>query len=288
MRWPRVSPTPLARYGSGSRPLRRVLAVGVLFASVGSAQIEYLHGLGEVSHHAIRSEALATTYHVFVSTPAASSDSKSGKLPTVYLLDGGASFPALAAYHRYLHLGEEVPSAVIVGISYGTDDWRKGNQRGRDFTAPAADREHFGGAPAFARFLSQSVFPLIEERYPSDPARRIIFGQSLGGQFVLHAAQTSPGLFWGYIASNPALHRNLDYFLEATPEAVAGAPRRVFVASGSDDDPTFREPARRWIEHWTSREAPWQLETRTLPGENHFSPLPTAYRQGMVWLFSSP
>jgi predicted alpha/beta superfamily hydrolase len=38
--------------------------------------------------------------------------------------------------------------------------------------------------------------------------------QGLGGQFVLYTALTRPDLFWGHIASNPALHRNLPFYPE--------------------------------------------------------------------------
>ena len=61
--------------------------------------------------------------------------------------------------------------------------------------------------------LFEELIPLIESAYPSDDQQRIIFGQSLGGQFVLYTALTDPALFHGHIASNPALHRNLDFFL---------------------------------------------------------------------------
>ncbi len=279
----------ISTHRSSDSPSRRVpLVLAVLCLAATSdratwAQIEHLQGLGEVTHHAIESDTLGLTYHVLVSAPR---DIAPGtKLPTVYLLDGGVTFPVLAAYHGYLGHAQEAPQALVVGVSYGNDDWGTGNQRGRDFTAPAADREHYGGAANFAAFLEGHVLPLVEREYPSDPARRIVFGQSLGGQFVLFAAQTKLDLFWGHIASNPALHRNLDFFLEASPEASTGTTRRVFVSSGSDDNPRFRQPALRWIEHWTGRDAPWQLETVTLDGENHFSALPTAYRQGMRWLF---
>ena len=117
--------------------------------------------------------------------------------PTVYLLDGGITYPLLASYYKYLLLGEEVPELIIGGISYGTNDWQKGNQRSRDFTAKAADRSFWGGAPEFSEFLSSELFPFIENNYPSDSKQRIIFGQSLGGQFVLYAAQTKPEFYPG-------------------------------------------------------------------------------------------
>lgn len=253
-----------------------------------------MHGLGTVERH--RLEALDTTYTLLVRLPdavteAGAPDGETRKLPVVYLLDGGYTFPTLGGYHGYLRITDEVPDLVLVGISYGTSDSRQGNQRSRDFTAPAADAAHFGGVGPFLDFLEREVFPLVESRYPADPNRRVLFGQSLGGQAAIWAALYRPGLFWGHIASNPALPRNLEQFLEAPrsvePDCERLPPRpRLFVASGSDDNPRYRELALRWIEHWQGREHPWRLEARTLPGHSHVSMGPAAYRDGLGWLFA--
>ena len=71
----------------------------------------------------------------------------------VYLLDGGVTFPLLSAYYHYLLIGEELPELILVGISYGSDRFAEGNYRASDFTAPADDREWWGGAPRFQAML---------------------------------------------------------------------------------------------------------------------------------------
>jgi predicted alpha/beta superfamily hydrolase len=251
-----------------------------------------MHGLSTVHRYEIPSEALGTTYQILVRLPEAPSEPQANAegarkpLPVVYLTDGGVTFPALGAYYRYLRYAEDVPDLILVGISYGTADWNNGNERSRDFTAPVAEREHWGGIEPFLDFLAAEVIPLIEEHYPADPQRRILFGQSLGGQAVLYTAQFRPGLFWGHIASNPALHRNLPLFLKPPKKPASGSAPRLFVSSADGDDPRFRGPALQWMGHWTVAEHPWELETRSLPGHNHFSTLPEAFRQGLKWLFS--
>ncbi|MEJ2534588.1 MAG: alpha/beta hydrolase-fold protein, partial [Gammaproteobacteria bacterium] len=191
-------------------------------------------------------------------------------------------------YH-YLHLGKELPSLILVGISYGATRFRDGNMRSTDFTAPADDRDFWGGAGEFQAVLREELIPLVESRYRADPERRVLFGQSLGGQFVLYTALTEPELFHGRIASNPALHRNLDFFLEwrGSRPAPEGASR-LFVASGALDAPRFREPALAWRDHWATRERPWTLEFRTLEGQTHFSAAAEAFTQGMKWLLAPP
>lgn len=249
---------------------------------------KYLHGLGDTQYHRVESEHVGRGFHVYVMLPPDYDEATGKEYPTIYLLDGGGLYPLMTAYYRYLNFGEEIPDAIIVGISYGSDNFEAGNFRSTDYTAPSSERDFWGGAEAFQNFLGNELFPVIEKSYASDATRRIIFGQSIGGQFVLYSALTRPELFWGRIASNPALHRNLPFFLkthfqtEKTP-----ADTRLFVANGTLNDARFQVPAQKWIEHWSSADSiPWDLETVDLEGHSHMSTPPAAFRQGMRWLFA--
>ncbi len=101
--------------------------------------------------------------------------------PSAFLLDGGLTFPILAGYQRYLELAEDAPPMIVVGLSYGIDDWQKGNARSTDFTTPVEGRDHWGGAREFLSLLLEHVISLVEQHYPVDSNQRILFGQSLGG-----------------------------------------------------------------------------------------------------------
>jgi predicted alpha/beta superfamily hydrolase len=254
----------------------------------GASDMQYLQGLGDTRYHHMESAGIERGYHIYVMLPDSYDRSSDKEYPTIYLLDGGGLFPLLAAYYRYLNFGEEIPNAIIVGISYGSDTVEHGNFRSTDYTAPSSERDYWGGAEKFQTFLSDELMPFIENTYRSRADRRIIFGQSIGGQFVLYTALTKPDLFWGYIASNPALHRNLAFFMTQHAEPKSTSEKsRLFVASGTMDDPTFRAPALEWIEYWSGREAPWQLKTVNLDGHSHMSAPPASFRQGMRWLFSA-
>lgn len=246
-------------------------------------EVDGVQGFDRTVRHEIRSDITKHRYDILVGLPSDYNDSDQ-RYPVVYMLDAGIHYPVLRTYHEHMGNSGAVPRVIFVGVSYGTSDWRQGNNRSHDFTAPSEERELWGGADDFLEFLAAELMPAVAASYRTDPERRIIFGQSLGGQFVLFAAQTHPEVFWGYIASNPALHRNLDFFLETVP--AAADTRRVFVASAENDSPVFRQPAVEWIQHWSSvDELPWQLRTTTLPGHDHFSAPPVAYREGMLWLF---
>ena len=267
-----------------------VVSIVLLYATAVSADVDsqYLQGLGDSHYQKFDSETVGRSYHVFTMLPDNYGASPHKTYPTIYLLDGGALFPLLVAYYQYLNFGGEVPEAIIVGISYGSATFEGGNYRSTDYTAKADDRDYWGGAETFQSFLADELMPHIEKTYRSRPDRRVIFGQSIGGQFVLYTALTKPGLFWGHIASNPALHRNLPFFLEShAVNAGSDNQSRLYVGSGSLDDPRYREPALKWIAHWSeSNHRPWQLKTQTLEGHSHTSAPPASFRSGARWLFS--
>ena len=248
-----------------------------------------LQGLGDTRYHAFESETLGHPLHIYVRVPEGAAQNPGRRYPTVYLLDGGIHYPLLSAYYHYLRLDEELPELMLVGISYGSDTFEGGNFRSSDFTAPAQEREWWGRAPVFQSVLERELMPMIEAKYASDPGQRIIIGNSLGGQFVLYTALTRPELFWGHIASNPALHRNLAFFLGWKGES--GMPKeatRLFLAEGELEVPRFKAPANEWIEYWTApgRDKPFLLEVRILPGQTHLSAMTESFRLGLQWLFS--
>ncbi len=246
-----------------------------------------LQGLGLTTYHAVKSSQEKSPYHLIVRLPDKYDNTKS--YPTMYLLDGGISFPLLSSYYHYLRFTNEIPALIIVGISYGTDDWQLGNNRSTDYTAKSSQREHWGGAEKFQNLLQTKIIPLIENNYASDPEKRLIFGNSLAGQFVLYTAITKPELFSGHIASNPALHRNLPFFLnKENVGSFVALQSKLFVSSGSKDDSQFREPAAKWMHYWSSqKKIPWKLKTETLHNEGHMSAIPSAFFRGTQWIFAA-
>lgn len=259
-----------------------ILIVLVTSARGSATPIEFLQGLNKPHYFEHQSKILDRPFHIFVKLPPEYS-TLTQKVPTIYLLDGGNLFPMLASYHQYLRFEETAPPVILVGISYGASTFEEGNYRSTDFTAPAESRDYYGGAPIFLDMLEKEIFPKIEADFRSDPKQRIVFGQSLGGQLVLYAAIKRPNLFHGYIASNPALHRNLPFFLQTN---TGGSPNgaRLYVSSGSLDEERFRDPALAWIDRWKSVDnKPWALKVETLDGYGHFSAAPESFRRGLSW-----
>lgn len=234
------------------------------------------------------SQAVGRPFHIYVRLPESYAETPRRKYPVVYLLDGDSLFPILAANHLFLHYDEQLPDAVVVGIAYGSFDPAI-NRRSIDFTGPGQEVDaESAGAPAFQRFLKDELLPRVEREFRADPERRILFGQSRGGSFVLYSAFTDPDLFWGRIASNPALQPARERFFAAASPA-RKRDLGLVVVSGSRDRPNLRADALAWFAAWSRRQdAPWRLRTVTLEGGTHAADSPGAYRAGMLWLFRNP
>ena len=123
----------------------------------------HLQSLSGTRYHHIESAVIGRGFHVFVMAPAGGGHDANKKYPTIYLLDGGSKFPLLAPYYRSLNAGEGIPDAIVVGISYGSSNFKGGNYRGTDYTAPSAERDFCGGAENFQKFLADELFPFIEK-----------------------------------------------------------------------------------------------------------------------------
>ncbi len=277
--------------GNGTVTAWRMLIIAMFWLAAATSPnahadpwLDRLFGLGQSDTFTLASETLDRDFHVYVRLPQGYRDSDES-WPVIYLLDGGILFPMLAPYHFMLTIDGVAPEAILVGISYGGLGFSNGNMRATDYTVASDEVEHYGGAPVFQSFLASQLLPLIDARYRTDPGRRVIVGQSLGGQFVLYTALTRPELFWGHIAVNPALHRNLAFFRDY--RATAGEQRtRLFIGAGTLDDPRFREPALGWIAEWKGRDGSHlDLEVASLAGEHHASAAPAAYKAGLRWLF---
>ncbi|GLS01938.1 hypothetical protein GCM10007859_19570 [Brevundimonas denitrificans] len=235
----------------------------------------------------IHSAETGRTYHIHVRLPEGYDAAAATPYPTVYLTDGDSLFPILAANHLFLTYDDRLPEAIVVGIAYGGFDPAV-NKRHIDFQSPGAGvAPDAAGAAAFQRFLKTELIPEIERRHRSDGARRVLFGQSRGGAFVLYSAVTDPDLFWGRIASNPSITPGIESLLEPA----APATRRdltLVVTSGTRDRPNLQVGAARWLSVWQARpERPWRLFGERIEGGTHAANAPDAYRLGLHRLFDT-
>lgn len=246
-----------------------------------------LFGLGDREMFVLHSQTLDRDFHILVRLPR-SYDESERSYPMALLLDGGILFPMLVPFQLLMEVQDNAEELIVVGVSYGGLGFANGNLRGTDYTAPSPDVAFFGGAMAYQDFLADELLPRLQADYRLDAGRRLLLGQSLGGQFAIHAALTRPELFSTYVAVNPALHANLDHFLALVPQADA-APTRLLVALGTEDDPRFRLPTLEWLERRpTCTECSLTLELLELPDGHHATSAPAAYFEVVSRLFPAP
>jgi ferri-bacillibactin esterase len=156
----------------------------------------------------LRSQA-GRRYVISVALPKA--PAPPGGYPILYVLDPDSGFGTLveAVRNQAVLFGP----VVVVGIGYpdGTADRR----RLLDLTLPAARARlpatlapgwgAIGGADAFFRFIEDVLKPFIQSRISVDRSKQALFGDSLGGLFVLHVLFTNPDAFDTYIAGSPSI-----------------------------------------------------------------------------------
>ena len=146
--------------------------------------------------------------------------------PVMYLLDGHSLFNVVASYVQKYSTRGRIPPLIVVGIA-STD-------RSRDFCP--TERGGMGGRPRsgggadkFLSFLSDELFPMVEEKYPTRDYRLLV-GHSLGGLFTVYAFATQPDLFRAYMALSPWFGEEDDDLLSKVDSYLEGgvSPLNVF------------------------------------------------------------
>jgi predicted alpha/beta superfamily hydrolase len=123
------------------------------------------------------------------------------KYPVIYVTDGHYRETDYK-YIQYLAWKKIIPPVVVVGIGYpGGYDYDK--IRVRDLI------DH---PETFKRLIDEEVVPRIESLYSCDPSKRILFGASSGGYFVLKSllsdVMNNTNLYYAYLAATPSFNEN--------------------------------------------------------------------------------
>ena len=130
--------------------------------------------------------------------------------PVLYMLDGNAAMARLSE-PMLLRMSKGSPP-VLVAVGYDTDLPFDVIARSYDYTPPGAERineprmrgRKGGGSHQFRQLLLEKIVPYVEERAPSDPQKRAIWGHSFGGLFVLDSFYNT-AWFYDYFAAAPSL-----------------------------------------------------------------------------------
>ncbi|MEN2988320.1 alpha/beta hydrolase-fold protein [Tistrella sp. BH-R2-4] len=233
--------------------------------------------------------------------------------PVLYLLDGNAMFGLAAQTARLLAAREG--SLAVVAIGYPGDAPFDMTRRYLDLTSPVtpamlalmgprAPVVPTGGQDAFLDVILNEIRPAIARRFPIDPDRATLFGHSLGGRFVLHAALTRPQAFKGYVASSPSIWWNDgDVAEDAAAYAardrrpplnlllmVGGEEQAVSIGAESPERAAFRRMARmldnltEMADRLRALQVPGaRIDQVVFAGEGHMTTVPAAISRAVVF-----
>lgn len=166
-----------------------------------------LLGLGK--QYFLQSEILEEERPFIVSLPQGY-DNNEADYPVIYVLDGLENIKHIVGTVEMLTESGLIPPMIVVGI--------QSLDRARDLTPSNAGQNVYGGtgnagisqsggARQFLQFISEELFPYIEERFRTH-SFRILEGHSFGGLFCVYALMEHPELFDSYIVAAPALWWN--------------------------------------------------------------------------------
>jgi predicted alpha/beta superfamily hydrolase len=218
----------------------------------------------------IESKILGETRRINVYAPPGYADSPAGRVPVLYMPDGGMA-------EDFLHV------AGLVQVSVGNGTMRpfllvgiENTQRRRDLTGPTENEQDkkiapkVGGSAAFRRFIREELMPQVRARYRTT-AETAIVGESLAGLFVMETFLLEPNLFETYVALDPSLwwnNRNLVTVAAEKLKAHAGPGKTLWFASS--DEKGMVQDAERFAAILETAAPAWlKWHYEPMPAEKH-------------------
>ncbi len=153
------------------------------------------------------------------------------KYPVLYVLDGNTHFQHATAAADYLAGYRFTPEIIVVAIT--------NVDRNRDFTPIKTENmKSGGGASKFHDFITEEVFPYINNNYPSSDYK-ILMGHSLGGVFIGYSLLEHPNTFDAFIAVSPFLPYANNYIVNEAKSKLKKKytkPISIFMTVGNEPD----------------------------------------------------
>ena len=242
-------------------------------------------------------------------------------LPVVYATDANYGFGYAANVNWMLMMGGEIPPALAVGIGYpvGDDIGFVSTRRMYDFSpnrdefqlgklaeSPLTSTEpQGGGAPDFFRFMSEELWPWLQDNFNVADDRTYV-GDSMGGLFGCYTLFNHHGFFSRYVIGSPWIcwnHPLVFDYEQQYAKSHDDLSAIVYLAAGGAEDvlsPTFdpgaaeifkmaktEEHTRRLGELLESRSYPGlTLKTMIWEQETHFTVPYALITHGLRYVFA--
>lgn len=268
------------------------------------------------------SPGMGERYELVVSLPANYAQDSSRAWPLVLVTDGYWAFQPVSVAAASL-ASQGVLDGVIVaslGVPAEAGDPLWGRRRIYEFSPPewamtdpfgqvvrqacatlgSAPGKCTGGAPAFLRFITGEVLPLLARQYRVDATSLGLFGASAGGYFASWVLFQPDSPFSRYLVSSPALaYGDGEIFRQERrfAESHKDLPVRVYMASGGleMEDPFLEGVGQivsgqaRLSAALRTRNYPGlRLVTEIHPGLGHADVIGTTAARGLRVLYGNP
>jgi predicted alpha/beta superfamily hydrolase len=242
------------------------------------------------------------SYDVFVGLPASYDKEPDRRYPVVYVTDALYAFPLIGSISRRVGGGGEgLEDFILVGLSYAAGD-DPVVSRNRDYTPTAKGSGGaskgmvHGGVAPYADYVRARVLPFVDDRFRTDPKRRVYMGHSYGGLLGAHILFTAPTTFSHYILGSPSLWYDQGHMFgveERYAAANKDLPADVFLYIGAFEtlkpgDPRYATTKdmvgdnKRFEERLRSRGYPGlTLASTVIDGEDHLTVFPSGFTRGI-------
>lgn len=184
-------------------------------------------------------------YEVFVSLPASYETEPTRRYPVLYVTDADYAFPIIRQIARRVNLdGPVIEEFILVGLSYAKGD-EGADSRRRDYTPTpngprnSGDAVHGGGA-AYQTYLKTQALPFVEQKFRTDPTRRVLLGHSYGGLLGAQIMFTDPTMFSGYVLGSPSFWYDKRHMMKMEADYARShrdLPAEVFMYVGAFEGP---------------------------------------------------
>ena len=237
----------------------------------------------------MKSDLTGREYELVINLPGSYADSTNKRYPVLYYLDAYWDTPLLSSIHGQLVYDNVIPELIMVGLSYPGENVNYGAERAIDLSPTQMPNSNLGGGPQFLKFIETAVIPFMDAKYRTQPSERTLSGSSMGGLFTLYVMYEKPLLFKRYIAISPHTGWDNDYVArrdDAYAEIHTVLPARLFLSTGSDEYPPFRNPTVAYQKKLADRHyQDLGLLNYTIEGERHSGVKAEGYSRGLRWVY---
>jgi predicted alpha/beta superfamily hydrolase len=254
----------------------------------------------------LESPEIGDKFVIRVSVPASYEMAPDAKYPLLIVLDGDAAMGLACTTLDYINLGsnfglgKNVPDMIVVGIGYerGAIPWLF--TRVRDFTPIVDETFNYnnpnfkipasGQAEKFYDFLVNTIMPTVAANFRVDDSMAMLAGHSMGGVFAMYAMLQDDNPFQKFIMASPfvgwgenAIFKMEEEFADKNKSLKADV---YFSYCPIEPTPTYIEEVKQAYKVLSERNYEgFRCTIKEYTAENHFSVYPTAFADGLYWLF---